>query len=184
MVILASAIFKTMFENPKLVFKEEPLYKNKEFQLRPGEQYKYSYVVNSTEVNFTYAILGGGNCIGIRVIEEVNNTPTCVDKWGVGRTGSNVTFENPSIIFFKPWMLALNDTWKWNNSMCLSLDGNEKYISTTYYRVIRRENYSNRETYVVEVMSASGPAEYDWIDVEKRIALKIVGDGYEIRLIG
>jgi hypothetical protein len=68
--------------------------------------------------------------------------------------------------------------------MCLSLDGNEKYISTTYYRVIRRENYSNRETYVVEVMSASGPAEYDWIDVEKRIALKIVGDGYEIRLIG
>jgi hypothetical protein len=171
-----------MFQNPKIVFREEPLHKNTELQLRPGDIYTYTYLLNNSSVNITYAVFEGPGCTVVRVVESANGTGVCLDRWGMDRSGSNSSFEDPSILLFKPWMLALNDTWRWNNSMYLSFNGAEDLVSENRYRVVRREEYRGRESYVVEIASSTGPAEYDWVDAERRVLLKVMGSGYEVAL--
>ena len=80
-------------------------------------------------------------------------------------------------------MLALRENWHWNNSMYVAFDDMESMISETYYRVMRTEYYRGRLSYVVEISSDSGPVEYEWVDAEKRILLKTVGDNYSLELI-
>jgi hypothetical protein len=181
-ILAGGALFKSMFENPQIVYIEAPLHKNMPLQLLPGEQYRYSYRINGTEANITYQVLEGYGCTRIAVLESVNGTGVCLDSGGMDGSGSNSSFANPSILLFKPWMLALQEGWKWNNSMYLSYNGALQHISDNSYRVVRLENYSGRESYIVEIKSSTGPAEYDWVDAEKRVLLKIEGDGYEIVL--
>jgi len=184
MVLIGSSMFKSLFDNPKVVYSEAPLQKNKEFQLRPGEVYKYSYLMNGTAANMTFAIQEGDNCTRIKVVEERSGSDVCVDRWGTEKAGSNVTFSNPNVLLFKPWMLALREGWTWNNTMYLSFSGPSEYISDNYYRVIRMENYSGRPSYIVEIKSETGSVEYDWVDDEKRILLRVLGEGYEVVLAG
>jgi hypothetical protein len=182
MILIGAALFKSLFENPQVVIKEAPLQKNKGFQLRPGEQYRYSYVLNESGVNMTYVILEGYGCTRIKLLEAVNSSGICVDGWGMDESGSNASYMEPSIMLFKPWMLALREGWTWNNSMYISYNGAEEHISDISYRVVRMENYSGRESYVVEIKSGSGPAEYDWVDADKRVLLRVKGEGYEVVL--
>lgn len=181
-IAMAAVMFQPSLQNPTVIFKEAPLQKNTQLQLQPGEEYQYSYMFNGTAVNITYAVLEGDNCTRVVVEESVNDSETCLDNWGNDFTHSNATFDNPSILLFKPWMLALDDGWTWNNSMYIVYGGAEQHISDTYYKVVRMENYSGRMSYVVEVIPDSGSAEYDWIDAQKRVLLKIEGDGYEVLL--
>lgn len=173
---------KPQFESPSLVFKEEPIEKNTEFQLQPGEQYVYSYVFNNTPINITYQVLGGAGCTAIRVAESVNSSETCVDKWGNDRGGYNSTLGNPQILLFKPWMLALNQGWHWNSSLYMSFNGSLQYMAGIEYRVLRIENYLGRPAFVVRENASNGLPQYEWIDVEKRVLLKLKGENYEITL--
>jgi len=182
LILLGSATFQSLFANPKILIKEAPLSKNSEFRLKPGEQYQYSYILQNGSLNMTFRVFEGGNCTGIRLMEERNGTGICVDRNGMDSAGSNASFAEPSILFFKPWMLALNETWRWNTSMFVSYNGALNHIQDTFYRVIRKENYSGRDAFLVEIKSEDGPAEYDWIDAEKRIALRVMGEGYEVVL--
>ena len=182
MIILGSAFFRSLFDNPKVVIDEAPLKKNKDFMLNSGEQYSYSYILENDSVNMTYVILQGDGCMIIKLMEAKNSSGVCVDRAGMDQSGSNATYEDPSILLFKPWMLALDDDWRWNNSMYISYNGARNHIQNTYYRVVRKENYSGHESYVVEIKSDEGPAEYDWIDAEKRIVLRVIGQGYEVVL--
>ncbi|MEW6722078.1 MAG: hypothetical protein AB1324_02365 [Candidatus Micrarchaeota archaeon] len=184
-VLLGSALFQSLLDNPRAVFLEKPLLKNRNISFAPGENYTYSYMINGTEqADLTYVILEGPGCTGIRVAQEVNGTRVCVDEWGVDESGSNVSLSNPSILFFRPWMLALRDGWTWENSMFMAFEGGARHISDNRYRVIRMENYSGRESYVVEISSDAGGKEYQWVDAEKRILLKSEGQGYSVVLRG
>jgi hypothetical protein len=182
MVFIGNAMFKSFFENPKIAYSEAPLQKNKEFSLQPGEVYRYAYIMNNTTANMTFLILDGMGCTRIRVAEERNGTDVCLDRWGVDENGSNVSFSNPNILLFKPWMLALKEGWTWNNTMYLAFNGSSEYITDNYYRVIRMENYSGRQSYIVEIKSDTGAVEYDWVDDEKRVLLRVLGEGYEVVL--
>ncbi len=182
LILLGSAMFKSMFENPKIVYLEAPLEKNSELQLRPGEVYRYAYLMNNTTVNMTFYVLEGDGCTRIRVMEARDNSEVCLDRWGMDASGSNVTYNNQFMLLFKPWMLALRDGWTWNNSMYISYGGAGEHITDNYYRIVRMENYSGRESYVVEIKSESGISEYEWIDAEKRVLLRVIGDGYEVVL--
>ena len=64
----------------------------------------------------------------------------------------------------------------------MSFNGALKEISQNSYRVIRLENYSGREAYVVELKSDNESPDYEWVDADERILLKMTGDGYEIDL--
>ncbi|MCI0503902.1 hypothetical protein L0Y65_04275 [Candidatus Micrarchaeota archaeon] len=182
MVMLGASMFRSFFENPQVVYSEAPLQKNREFQLLPGETYRYSYLMNNTTANMTFIILEGEGCTRIEVAEARNSSDVCVDRWGLDKSGSNVSLGNPYILLFKPWMLALREGWTWNNSMFLSFDGASEYVTDNYYRVVRMENYSGRTSYIVEIKSGTGAVEYDWVDDEKRVLLRVQGEGYEVVL--
>lgn len=182
MILFSTLVFKPLFAGPEVVFVEEPLAKNTNHQLVPGETYRYSFDFNMTEINVTYAVLPGLGCTRIRMLEKLNDSETCIDFWGNDEAGFNSTLQNPAFMLFKPWMLALEENWRWKSSMYLSYGGAPSHISDTAYRVIRKEEYGNRTAFVVEIRTDGDYAEYQWIDAEKRILLKAVGKGYEVKL--
>ncbi len=181
-MLFSGFAFRREFENPEIYFNEEPLEKNTKLQIYPGERYVYSYPLNDTEINITYSLLEGDGCTIILLPESVNRTNICIDEWGLDSSGSNSAFEKPQFFLFKPWMLALHPTWKWNNSMHMRYNNITHRISDNYYRVMRTEDYNGRAAYVVEIESSVGAVQYQWIDVEKRIVLKIIGEEYMIEL--
>jgi hypothetical protein len=182
-IMAGSALFRSTLENPRLFFVEPPIQKNSELKLTPGEQYRYSYLLNNTPVNLTYIILADSGCTRVRVLENLNDSGVCLDRWGNDESGFNSTYENPSILLFKPWMLALEEGWRWNSTMYVQYSGGRQYVTDTYYRVVRLENYSGRESFIVEIKSKEGDIEYYWIDAEKRVLLKIEGKGYLVELV-
>ena len=181
-LIFAGLTARPKFQSPEVILKEAPLEKNSELMITPGEQYVYGYLYNNTTANITYSIASGGGCTLITVENSPDGRMLCLDKEGLDETGSNSTFSDPSILFFKPWMLALEESWRWNNSVYIRYDDIIQHTSDTYYKVIRSENYRGREVFVVRIDSSSGPAEYLWIDKEKRVLLKVVGEGYQVEL--
>ena len=182
LIIISTDLFSPALSNPRITFAEAPLQKNSQFQLMPGERYVYSYMFNNSSADVTYGLYPGEGCTIIALLENLNATPACVGKDGTDPGGYNSTLANPQLILFKPWMLALKDGWRWNNTMYLSYDGGQQRISDTYYRVVRNDTYMNRTSFIVEIRSSSGPVDYEWVDAEKRVLLRETGDGYEIRL--
>jgi len=181
-VILASLWVKPIFENPRIVALEAPLYKNTGLQLKDGENYTYSYTTRASSLDITYVVHEIPGCTMITIV-EANDTPAvCLDGTGVGRSGSNTSFIEPAILLFKPWMLALNDTWRWNGTVYLAFDGASEHVSDVGYRVVRREVFNGRDAFVVEIKTIGGEKEYDWVDADKRILLKALGPGYEVKL--
>ena len=182
-LILGAMIYKPIFEDPKTVFKEEPLQKDKDFQLSPGEKYVYATTLNNTQINMTYTIGQGPGCVIIKFMESLNLSESCLDKRGMDALGYNSTLENPHMLLFKPWMLALRENWHWSSTMYLSYDGVLHPVERSEYRVIRMEEYNNRTAFVVEIKAQGGAIEYEWVDMEKRMLLKTAGPGYEVRLV-
>jgi hypothetical protein len=182
-ILIGAGMFGAIFENPKVVYSEAPLMKNREFQLKPGETYAYAYMMNNTSAIMTFEVLAGEGCTALRVAEIRNGSAVCVDAHGNDASGSNVTLGSPYLLFFKPWMLAVQDGWTWNNTMYLSFGASYERISSTGYRTVRAENYSGRPSHIIEISSDTGVVEYEWIDDERRILLRALGEGYEVTLV-
>ena len=183
LIMAATLIVKPKFEDPKVVFQEAPLEKNTRLRIVDGGYYSYQYNTNGTLVNITYAAIQREDCMLIFISESVNKTSICIDEWGMDETGSNSTFKEPAFILFKPWMLALHENWTWNNSMYLYYDDIQQYVTENQYRVVRTDEFNGREAFVVEIQTEGEVAEYDWVDVERRILLKVEGTGYRVELV-
>jgi hypothetical protein len=183
-IVAGVFLLRPAFENPALVVDEAPLYKNSYLKLSPGEAYVYTLDMNGSSAKATYLVGEGENCTFIRMMEAANHTGACLDRLGMDKRGFNSSLEEPSILMFQPWMLALKEGWRWNSTTYFSFQGKLKRIGYNSYRVIRMENYTDRSAFVVELISDDGPPEYEWIDAEKRILLRMSGDGYEIKLAG
>lgn len=182
-IMLYSGItFKPKIESSEIITKEEPLVKNKELKLRSGEEYRYGYIFNNTKVNITYGVWEGDSCTIIRVLESVKPAQICIDKWGNDRYGYNTTYKDQPTLMFNPWMLALHPSWRWNTSTYMVFDNTEYHMYNTDYRVMRTENYNGHMSYVVSINSSNALPEYQWIDVEKRIVLRVLGENYEVVL--
>ncbi|MFH0737156.1 MAG: hypothetical protein V1827_00565 [Candidatus Micrarchaeota archaeon] len=182
LMILAAFWVRPIFDNPRMVAVEAPLHKNMDLQLKDGENYSYTYTTAASSINITYTVHEIPGCTLITIV-EANNTPAvCLDRTGVARDGSNTTFVEPAILLFKPWMLALNDSWTWNGTVYLAFDGAAEHVSDLTYRVVRREIFEGREAFVVEIKTINEGKEYEWVDAEKRILLKALGPGYEVVL--
>lgn len=180
---LSAFVFKPPLDNSSLVIYEEPITKSKELQLQPGETYVYSYFFNSTQINITYDVFRGMNCTAIRIAEMGRGSESCIDRWGMDNSSSNSSLQNPSMLLFKPWMLALKEGWHWNNSVYLAFGENRQHIADVNYRVLRMENYRGRLAFVVLENASDGGPQYDWVDDEKRVLLKTMGEGYEVVLV-
>lgn len=184
MMLISGLTFNNTFEEPRVVFLEEPIAKNSRLQIESGDEFVYSYMMeNNQTINITYIAIQDSGCMRIFIDESVNNTNICVDEWGVDESGSNATFKDPSFLLFKPWMLALDEGWRWNNSMYMELGDIRNHIADNSLRVMRVEEYKNRTAYVVELSTSTGSKEYQWVDAEKRIMLKSLGQGYQVELV-
>ncbi len=188
-VILAASLafsfimFKPHFDNPKITIVEEPLVKNVEFQLKPGEQYVYGYLLNGSQVNVTYYILNGNNCTIIALMDASPPSTSCVDRWGMDKRGYNSMLENAQMMPFKPWMLALSEGWKWNTSMYMGFENESHYLAGMDYRVMRTDTWRGRKAFVVVESVSGSEQQYEWVDAEKRILLMVQGNGYEVDLV-
>jgi hypothetical protein len=182
-IALAATHVRPVFDNPELVAVDAPLHKNTELQLEPGETYSYSYTTTNSSMNITYMINEGPGCTMINIMEAQGSAAVCLDQYGERIGGPGTGFGDPTVLLFKPWMLALNDSWRWNSSIYLTFNNTgSEHVSDISYRVIRREQYMGRDAFVVKVDSDAGEPEYDWIDAEKRITLRIIGGDYEVLL--
>lgn len=182
-MLISGLTFQSQFEDHKVIFKEGPLEKNTKLQIKPGETYRYAYVMNQSGLNMTYSTGSGTDCTLIVLMESVNHSEICIDEDGMDEGGSNATYTNPAVLLFKPWMLALDDGWSWNTSMYMEFDNDEHYLMDVNYRVLRTDNYRGRLAYVVEISSPGGPEEIQWIDAERRVLLKTLGPSYELVMV-
>lgn len=190
-VIMLISIFwlSPQIQPTKLHFREDPL-KKQPHTLAPGDYYRYSYTSNVSEglnYTFTYVLVGYNNCTGIYIQESSNRTPSCIDHWGNDKAGNNLSLDNPFIYFFKPWMLAVNDSWTWKVTAYFSFPTEQFNFSEVYLYTLEKEDIYGRDAYkVIALLSTSDGEEEQilyWVDVEKRILLLEKGSNYEIRLV-
>lgn len=180
-IMAASALlFKPRFENPQAVLVEEPLAKDAAFQLKPGEHYTYGMAGNGTPVAVSYQVLAGRNCTMIAFMNAHPPSTACVRADGTDARGYNSQLENADIFMYAPWMLALREGWRWNVSMYLSYNGTLAYVASKDYRVVRVEDYRGRRAFVVAENITGSQPQYEWIDAEKRVLLRLQCEGYAI----
>jgi len=183
LVALAATQISTTLVNPEIVSVDAPLYKNTELQLRSGEVYKYVYDSTNSTMEITYEVRDGPGCTIVSIAEAQGSAAVCLDSYGERVGGPEKGFGDPTVLLFKPWMLALNESWRWNSSFYLAFgDSESEHISDMSYRVVRRESYLGRDAFLVEIKADIGEPEYQWVDAEKRISLRIIGEGYEVVL--
>jgi hypothetical protein len=180
---LSAVMFKPRFENPEVLLVEEPLAKNAAFQLKPGESYVYGTAGNGTPVAVSYEILAGRNCTTIAFMNSKPPSTSCIRADGTDARGYNSQLENADVFMYAPWMLALREGWRWNVSMYISYNGSASYVASKDYRVLRAENYRGRMAFVVMENITGSPPQYEWVDAEKRILLRLQGEGYAIELV-
>ncbi len=170
--------------SPSFTFEEPTLYKNTNLRIGLGEAYVYNYTANNVTLPITFATKPGIGCIGIELKSSQNRTSVCLNKEGRDGAKSDATLFEPAIFMFRPWMLAVNESWSWKITSRIKAGGNIVSQGEVEFRTVRTENASGRIAYVVEVRSLEDNTTItSWIDKEKRIILKENGPGYEIELV-
>ncbi len=161
---------------------EDPILKNSELGLENGERYFYLYDGAGETGNITFLVGNNGGCRYISTPDIEISRGVCLDNAGNDYTGSNVTFADPSIFMFKPWMLAVDDHWAWNVSVYAVKNNTRNYVFDIGYRTIRTDIINGRPAYLVEIDMGGSMLIYDWVDAEKRILVKEESMGTEIVL--
>ncbi|NYZ77552.1 hypothetical protein H0O02_04545 [Candidatus Micrarchaeota archaeon] len=168
-------------ENAHFEYSESPLYKNADLMLGNGERYFYNFSSEGMYGNATFTIEKTLGCTYV-MAEGLKGSGACLNGEGNDQTGSNVSFSDPDIFMFRPWMLAVNDTWKWNASVYSVSETMRAHVFDIEYRTVRTDILNGRRAYVVEINTGNAMTVYQWIDAEKRILLKEMGSGVTIEL--
>lgn len=169
-------------ENPTFSYVEDPLEKNSDFMLKPGNSYTYAYTFKDSHtgnLSITYDIIKNFNCISIRV-QQFNFISDCIGKTGIDKNGSNVSL-NPVIDMYMPWMLAVHNNWSWKAKLVNSMFGKNE-IGIYSIKTIGNETFKGREVYKVEILKDNLKS-YVLIDKDKRIMVREEADAYTAELI-
>jgi hypothetical protein len=162
---------------------EEPLARNANFSLLPGEKYTYATVINNSEaMALAYDIAQGNGCTIIRS----GNASVCVLADGTeagSARNSSLGYEDKAFSLFKPWMLAVGDGWQWSANVTVEIK-EVGYSDTLRVRMKTgaKGTWLGREAYRVDttIYDENEKVEMnvtDWVDAEKRVLLEEdVGD--------
>jgi len=151
--------------------KESSLYKNTNLTLKDGERYVYNFSNGYETGNITFLVEKKKTCTSITP-KEIEGAGVCLGLDGTDKKGSNVSVGNGYIFMFKPWMLALNDTWKWNVTVYAVINKTETHAFDITYRIVRIDVIKGRKAYVVEIKIGDELSSYEWVDAEKRVLVK------------
>ncbi|MEM4625869.1 MAG: hypothetical protein QXF70_00380 [Candidatus Bilamarchaeaceae archaeon] len=163
----------------ELVYKETPLIKNKDFDIQPGEKLVYTVRGNYSS-NFTFIAAKGNGCIWM--FAEGGELLSCIKNDGTDGANSNISLKDPAIFFFKPWMLAIHDDWQWSAYACTKINNETFCDMPIKIKVIRIDYINSKKNYVVKI-DFINISVYQWIEDERRIVTKEIGEGYELTLI-
>lgn len=166
----------------KIIYKEEGLLKNRNFSIAPGTTLVYGILGTdgSTFQNISFAAAKGADCVWLYA--EGSTPLSCIGSDGTDESGSNITLNDKGLFFFKPWMLALDDDFKWSVQGCFVINNESICDLNLSIKVIRVDYVGSRKHYVVRYSYGQFEA-YQWIEDERRIIAREVGQGYEITLI-
>jgi len=163
----------------KMTYVEDPLYKNKELNFDSRQILLYVYMTQNVSANMTYEIETRQGCTWMN--REDYPAYSCLGKDGTDETGSNLTLADNSLFFFKPWMLAVGDRWKWHVEGCFEINGEQDCSFDVDFKTIRIDFVDGKKNYVVRINYGSSTI-YQWIEEERRIITKEMGPDYVIVL--
>lgn len=175
----------TVEELPVFENVEEPLVKTSNLTLKPGEEYIYSYYTTEEDkANMTFFIKERKGCHAYVYTSDAEiSVGVCLDRYGNDKTGSNVSYSDPYIYMFRPWMLAVHENWEWDVHVYGVKNESRTHLFDITYRTLRIDNINGRPAYVVEINTGEGLQTLDWIDVEKRIMVREEALGTTIELV-
>ena len=164
---------------------EDPIYKNTQLQLVPGERYAYQLSSPDGQNLVSYTIGKSASCQGTVVVEDSSGTTLCLSKSGnlmqPGFESLNSSFLNQSILLFSPWMLAASDTFSWKFDNTVSAAGTQVSFPVAL-RSQGRKTVAGREAFEIGVTSM-GEASTFYIDAEKRVLLSIDAANVSVKLV-
>ena len=115
-VFFGMAVISALLLRPEFTigysYQEEPLNKT-EMKLLPNEEYIYEYEINGRTSQAKFKIRKKSDCLEIITLKVNNQTIPCFDEYGNEEQGNNFSISTQQISLFKPWMLAVQDEWKW-----------------------------------------------------------------------
>ncbi len=158
------------------ILTENPISKNAQLSLRPGEHYAYSVSAAGSSDSLQYDVLSPSSCKGSLVRESSSHgqqNQVCLTASG-NLEGDpyqlNFSLGNQSLLLFSPWMLALSDRFSWVVQTTFSTGTSEIKMPISFKSNGLRE-VAGRKAYEIMVDSGiSQPARY-YIDSDKRILL-------------
>ena len=175
----------TVEDLPVFVNVEEPLVKNTNLTVKPGERYTYNYYTTDEDLeNMSFIVKEKKGCAAYIYTTDVEiSVGVCLNRYGNDRTGSNISYSDPYIYMFKPWMLAVEENWEWTVPVYAVKNDSKVHVFDITYRTLRIDNINGRPAYLVEINTGEGLQTLDWIDVEKRILLREEALGTTIELV-
>lgn len=164
---------------------EQPLAKNTQLQLLPGERYVYLAIGPGGTQSLTYTVSRQSSCAGVEVGEEDVPDLLCLSQSGnsldPGDAGLNSSYGNSSILLFSPWMLAVSDTFSWGFTTTVSAAGTQIYLPVTLVSQ-GRTTMGGREAYIISVNPGNPDQSTLYIDSQKRVLLQISSANASARL--
>jgi len=169
-----------LYSKKAIIINENPISKVSGVTFSPGEVYTYSIEqINGSEsisTTISYLIDYGENCI---IISSEEGGNSCINMNGNDEEGSNLTLES-GVFFFKPWMLAVKEGWKWRVEWKTIFT--DEILDWVEFETIGSEKIFGRDSYKVHVKFSYGEST-KWIDKKKRVLLKDTGVNYVIEII-
>lgn len=182
-ILVLVGIFFIKIEPPvigeDMLYSEDPLYKNKDLSFDSNQTLFYVYTSQNMSTNMTYVVDTRQGCTWMS--REGYQPLSCIGRNGLDERNSNISLSDNSLFFFKPWMLAVNDSWKWHVEGCFEIDGEMDCDFDIYFKTIRIDFVDGKINYVVKIIYGTSTI-YQWIEEERRIVTKEIGPDYIIVL--
>ncbi|MEM4359071.1 MAG: hypothetical protein QXT45_00900 [Candidatus Bilamarchaeaceae archaeon] len=181
--IILVGIFFIKIEPPSaggnIVYLEDRLEKNRNISFNDGDVFYYVFNSSNFSTDFEFVVDTRQDCTNLYAKDSSGFS--CVKEDGTDLSGSNLTLADRNIFFFRPWMLALNDNWKWAARGCFEINKNLSCDIVVSFKVIRTEFENGKKQYVVRAVYGSTEVYY-WVEDERRILSKEIGPGYTITI--
>jgi hypothetical protein len=188
-VLLYLAIFIYMYAStPPLSlsfsYSEEPLSKNSQVGLAPGDVLTYSASGLNLSAELRYEISTEPGC-PIAIIENSQGA-YCIDHSGTVLGAKDGAKPNGTLGFFGTWMLAIGPGWKWGENITTMVSNMSAQSSQVRFEDMGAERALGRECRKIRISITEAGATtnlYYWVDSEKRFLVRAISpDGSKIEL--
>ncbi|MCX8174712.1 MAG: hypothetical protein N3E51_00700 [Candidatus Micrarchaeota archaeon] len=166
---------------------EQPLQKNSQLRIKPGESYTYLLSDGREKKLTTYLARSSPSCNGVLLYEAESGDQLCLLENGFEQGSprqSNSGYGNHSPLIFSPWMLAVSENFSWKVESEARV-GDIKTIFPLTFRSEGKKEVAGRQAFSVGLYLTDASAEPMrlYIDEEKRVLLLLGSGNFTARLV-